>query len=217
MSKTILRDNAYGKILAAILDGRIAPGESLREEKLAAELSVSRTPIREALRKLAEEGFVAYFPHRGARLLDPTPDMAREVFQLREGLEAIAAREAAERIEDEALAELRAHFKQLRPRVRRGDVSDVGDVIHQAMLDACGNQRLVQLLGILHGQITWLQSVAVSIPARPARAFREHLVILGALEARDPQAAEDAIRAHLRSTLADLIQAFRNKRKLYTI
>ena len=58
MSKSILRDNTYAQILAAILDGRIAPGEGLREERLAAELNVSRTPIREALRKLSEECFV---------------------------------------------------------------------------------------------------------------------------------------------------------------
>lgn len=212
MPKSILRDNAYGEILAGILDGRIAPGESLREEKLAAELNVSRTPIREALHKLAEEGFVAYLPHRGARLLEPTPALAREVFEIREGLEGVAARDAAVHMEEPALRNLRKRFDLLRPRVRAGDVSDVGDIIHEAMLNACGNPRLVQTIGILRGQIAWFQSVATSIPARPARAFREHLRILAALEARDPRAAEEATRAHIQSTLADLLQAFQRQR-----
>jgi len=206
MSKSILRENAYGKILTAILDGRIAPGASLREVKLAADLNVSRTPVREALHKLAAEGFVAYEPHRGARLLDPAPAMIREVFQIREGLEAIAAREAATRIGEAALKALRAHFNTLRPRVRAGDLSDIGDGIHDAMFEACGNARLVQLIGVLRGQIRWLQSVAVGIPTRKARAFREHLAILSALEDRDPQAAEDATRSHIRGTLADLLK-----------
>lgn len=219
MSKSILRENAHGRILAAILDGRISPGESLREERLAAELEVSRTPVREALHKLAEEGFVAYEPHRGARLLHPTPEMAREVFQIREGLEAIAAREAAARLADADLRRLRALFKELRPRVRAGDVSDVGDAIHEAMFGACGNPRLVQMMGVLRGQIRWLQNVAVTIPARPPRAFREHARILAALSARDAQAAEDAARVHIRNTLADLLQAFREAggSSLYTI
>jgi DNA-binding GntR family transcriptional regulator len=207
MSKSILRDNAYGAILAAILDGRLAPGENLREQRLAADLHVSRTPIREALHKLAEEGFVAYEPHRGARLLAPTPAMAREVFQIREGLEAIAAHEAASRISDETLAALRARFDQLRPLIRAGDRTDLGDSIHDAMFAACGNSRLLQLMNVLRGQIRWLQSVAVTIPARPARAFREHLAILTALDARDPEAAEAATRLHIRSTLNDLLKS----------
>ena len=209
MSKSILRDNTYAQILQAILDGRIAPGEGLREERLAAELNVSRTPIREALRKLAEEGFVLYEPHRGARLLTPTAEMAREVFQIRESLEAIAAREAAARMDAETRTHLRRHFDAIRPRVRAGDLSDVGDSIHPAMFDHCGNQRLVQLRAVLHGQVTWLQTFAVSIPARPARAFRDHLRILVAIEARDAQAAEEAVRTHIQNTLADLLRAFR--------
>ena len=211
MSKSILRDNSYAQILQAILDGRIAPGEGLREERLAAELNVSRTPIREALRKLAEEGFVLYEPHRGARLLTPTAEMAREVFQIRESLEAIAAREAAVRMDVETRAQLRRHFDALRPRVRAGDLSDVGDRIHAAMFDHCGNQRLVQLSAVLHGQVTWLQRVAVRIPSRPARAFREHLRLLVAIESRDAQAAEAAVRTHIQNTLADLLRAFRTE------
>lgn len=207
MSKSILRENAYGAILAAILDGRISPGTSLREEKLAAELNVSRTPIREALRKLAGEGFIVYEPHRGARVLQPTAELAREVFQIREGLEAIAAHEAATRLTSESLAELRAHFNALRPRVKAGDLSDVGDGIHDAIFAACGNSRLIELMDVLRGQIRWLQTAAVAIPSRPARAFREHLRILAALEKRDPAAAEAAIRAHIRGTLADLRNA----------
>jgi len=209
MSKSILRDNTYTQILAAILDGRIAPGEGLREERLAAELNVSRTPIREALRKLSEEGFVLYEPHRGARLLTPTAEMAREVSRIWEGLGATAAREAAVRMDAETRASLRRHFDVLRPRVRVGDLSDVGDSIHAAMFDHCGNQRLVQLSAVLQGQVKWLQTFAVNIPARPARAFREHLRILLALEAQDAEGAETAVRTHIQRTLADLLRAFR--------
>jgi DNA-binding GntR family transcriptional regulator len=159
------------------------------------------------LHKLAEEGFVAYQPHRGARLLEPTAAMAREVFQIREGLEGIAAREAATRIGDDVLSALRVHFRKLRPRVAAGDQSDLGDSIHDAMFAACGNPRLVQMMAVLRGQIAWLQTLAVRIPTRPARAFREHAAILAALEARDPEAAETATRAHIRGTLADLLKA----------
>ncbi len=205
MGRTILRDGVYERLLAEILDGRIAPGSNLREERLAADLDVSRTPVREALRKLAEEGFVEYLPHRGAKLLMPTPALAREIFQIREALEAVAVREAAVRISAARLLLLRDHMEMLRPRVAAGDLSDAGDLVHEEIFAACQNRRLEQIMQVFGGQVKWLQNLASQLPDRLRHAFREHDSIVTALESRDPEWAESALRAHIRNTLHDLL------------
>ncbi|MFN7933821.1 MAG: GntR family transcriptional regulator [Bryobacteraceae bacterium] len=206
MPKSILSDGVYNDLLDAILKGKYKPGANLREEHLAEDLAVSRTPVREALRKLSEEGFVEYVPHRGARLVTPTATLAREIFQIREALEAVAAREASTRITIERLTKLRAHFETIRPRVAAGNWKDVGDILHDEIFAACGNHRLQQLVSVFRGQIRWLQSISSQLPDRLQSAFREHESVLSALESHNPDWAESAIRAHIRNTLADLLR-----------
>lgn len=204
MPKSILSDGVYNRLLNAILSGKIKPGMNLREEHIAEDFAVSRTPVREALRKLSEEGFVEYVPHRGARLVTPTPDLAREIFQIREALEAVAAREASTRISEPRLKHLRNHFETIRPRIAAGDLKDVGDLLHDEIFAACGNTRLQQLVQVFRGQIRWLQSISSQMPDRLHSAFREHESVLSALESHNPDWAESAIRAHIRNTLSDL-------------
>ena len=206
MPKSILSDGVYNRLLESILRGKIKPGFSLREERIAEDLAVSRTPVREALRKLFEEGFVEYVPHRGARLIKPTQVFAREIFQIREALEAVAAREACSQITDDRLNRLRLHFESIRPRIADGDLRDVGDMIHDEIFKACGNVRLQQLTQVYRGQIRWLQTISSQMPERMQGAFREHESVLSALESHNADWAESAIRAHIRNTLHDLMR-----------
>jgi len=195
-------------LLEMIITGKLQPGEHLAEVRLATMLGVSRTPIREAIRHLSDEGFAEYKPHCGARVIVPAARDVREVFQIREALEGIAAREAATRMEADSLESLRACFEALRPRVLAGDTSDVGDLIHQEIVRASGNQTLVRLLGNYRLKISWFQRIAAQVPGRLTRAFREHDSILCALESHDPEWAESVARAHVRNTLHDLLAAF---------
>ena len=207
MSRAILRDDVYRTLRQRIVSGDIPPGANLGEASLAVELKVSRTPVREALQQLNEEGFVEYTPHKGARVAEPTPEMVREVFDIREALEAIAARETAPRIDPARLSALRQHFEALRPQISSGDLSDVGDVIHAELFTACGNGRLKRLMSVYRSQVEWFQHVAAQVPGRLVRAFREHESILSALESRDPDWAEGVTRAHVRNTFRDLLHS----------
>lgn len=194
----------YERLSAEILDGRIPPGSSLREEQIAEVMGVSRTPVREALRRLSEEGFVEYFPHRGARLMTLTPERAHEIFEVREALEGMAARNAATRMPSGRIAALRESFERIRRQVEAGDYSDVGDHLHMEIFDNCGNDRLKRLMLSIRKQVTWMQHVAVRVPGRLDRAFIEHDAVLRALENRDPDQAEAAMRSHIRATLHEL-------------
>ena len=211
MTKSILRDGVYETLRARIIAGHLTPGEAFGEERLAAELNVSRTPLREALRKLSEEGFVEYKPFRGARVIQPTPELVREIFLIREALEGVAAREAALQMNASRLHALRQHLEELRPLVATGEVGDVGDAIHELLFSECHNNKLLQMMSVYLGLVRWFQHLATLVPGRLVQAFREHDSILSALEARDPEWAESVARAHVRNTLRDLLESLKQK------
>jgi DNA-binding GntR family transcriptional regulator len=210
MGKRILGQGVSEYLRKQIVTGRISPGSTIREEHIAKVLDVSRTPVREALRKLAEEGLLEYIPHRGARLLEPTPSTVAEVFEIREALEGIAARQAASRVPIEQLVRVRSEFEKIRVKVASGDLSDVGDGIHQEILANCENRRLERLMSVYRLQVGWLQQAAARLPGRLEEAFREHDGILSALECHDPEWAESATRAHIRNTRRILLEALAN-------
>lgn len=219
-----------------ILSGAIPPGASLSEERLATEFAVSRTPLREAIRQLADAGLVAHRPHRGARVNELSPQLAREVFEIRESLEGLASRLAAERMPDSSIERLQAEFELLREQVSAGDLSDVGDGIHGKILDACGNERLQRMIAVHSDQVSWIQSSCyrvggdlrqafqtvlppllgargrAAVERSLQRAFREHEAILLAIAAHDPEWAETAMRAHIRATLNDVLAALASAR-----
>ena|SRR5579872_2145542 len=206
MARRILQQDLYGTLRQQIISWQRCPGEPLGEEALAREFGVSRTPLREVLRRLAEDGLVAYEPHKGARVSQLTSDVVRDTFLVREALEGIAAREAATRVGETELRAFRSYYERLRAAVAAGDHSEVGDDIHELIFSAGASARLRRTMAVIMGQVQWIQHLAVQSDERMLRSFREHDSIVLALEARDPVAAEHAARAHVRSALADLIE-----------
>jgi DNA-binding GntR family transcriptional regulator len=205
MDSVTRKDEAYFALLEKIFQGQIAPGSPLREVRLAEDLGISRTPVREAIRQLSRDGIVECLPHCGARVIQPDEKLVSDIFQIREALEGMAARAAAAQFVDEKLSELRAYFEKLRLQIAAGDESDVGDRIHGDILDACRNAELASLMGKYREMISWFQRLASEVPGRLMEAYREHEAILSAIEARDAEWAERAARAHVRNTLRDLL------------
>lgn len=206
MAKQILQADVYTTLREQIINWKRLPGQVLPEARLAAEFEVSRTPLREALRKLADEGLVDYQPHKRARVAALDAAAARDIFLVREALEGIAAREAAQRVSSPALREFRQYFDRLRDPVDAGDLSDVGDGIHDLIFEAGGSERLRRSMAVIMGQVRWVQHVAGLSPSRLMRSFREHEAILHSLESRDAAAAEAAARAHIRSVKAHILE-----------
>lgn len=205
MAKPILRGPVYETLRQRIIAGKLQPGTALGEVRLASELNVSRTPLREALRQLATEGFVEYEPHKGARVRQVTPQYLREIFIIREALEGIAARLSAVNMNPKELESVRRYFEELRPRVAQGDYRDVADMIHEVIVSASGNASLERLMYVYRGHIHWFQGIAARVPGLLDRGFREHESILTALESRDPEWAESVTRAHIRITLGEML------------
>src|SRR5512143_316988 len=161
-------DRAYAVLRARITSGEYAAGDRLREEELAGTLGVSRTPVREALRRLGMEGFVVLVPHRGAHVVSWSHGDLEEIFGLRAVLEGYAARLAAQRATDEQVAALATDP----PDPER--VEALNTQFHERLVVADGNQRLCAVLGPLVQALLVHRVVLLRSPDLLARGLHHH-------------------------------------------
>ena len=210
-----LVDHVAATIRSRVLSGEIALGSRLRQETLAAEFGVSRTPIREALRKLQATGIVELLPHRGAIVHGPTAPEIREAYEVRAELEGLAAELAATRIRDPQLRQLRDAEKLFRRSIAKlvpagrgtnggtspnGEWTRANDLFHRVIQEASGNRRLVAVVQDLHRSfprgLTWAALHDSSILL--SQNVEEHHEILQSIEAHDAPAARALMNAHIR-------------------
>lgn len=203
-----LRDHAYDAIKTAILSLHLKPGEPLVERELATRLGISKTPVRGALVRLEREGLVTMVPFKGAIVARIYKDDIREIFQLREALEGLAARLAAPMFsEADYLEGQRIHqaAEQAFQEQRYTECSQVGHGLHDLILRRADNSRLRLIVKNLDDQLQRFRLVSAAIPGRLARSSQEHVEILEALHARDAALAERLMKEHLQGVLADLV------------
>ena len=189
----------------AILRGTLAGGARLVQADIAAELGVSITPVREALRDLATEGIVRIDPHRGAIVSEVSLDEVREIYRLRQLLEPIAAGLAAPRILAEDLEEAARLQAEMDGEIDRGRWVELNRAFHGVLLQATDSPRLSAIVRQLQDAATLY--VAFSVKIRPLGlegGNEEHRAILAAFRARDAGAVRQAVRRHLRSTLESI-------------
>ena len=147
-----LRELVFEKLREAIVDGTLPSGERLMEVQLAEDLGVSRTPVREAIRRLEMEGFVVMTPRKGAYVSGFSLKDITDVFEIREALEALAASLAAERISEEQVADLHRHLELFEKATANHDVEEwvkLDTSFHAVIYNASQNERLVQMITIL--------------------------------------------------------------------
>ncbi len=205
----------YRALRHGIVHGDLAPGAPLRSDALATELMVSRTPVREALRKLEAEGLVA---HAGARLVVRafSEQDLNELFYVREALEGMAARLAAENATPAELAQIGELIEDMEAACERGDVGGfrrLAGEFHQAIYRASHNSRLLEASQSLLDHVRQIQSSTLYGAGRPAQALDEHRRLLDAIAARDGDRAEELARAHRRKTLALRKEMLREQRR----
>ena len=194
----LVREAAYEKLKRALTEGHLAPGARLSEPELAELLGVSRTPVREALMRLAQEGLVELLPGRGARVRALTPEEVREVYEVRGALEAEAARLAATRhapADLAALAAAQAELEALPPGAQSAQTA-ADARFHAALVAAAKNRELERLFHQLDAKLALARRFSADENQSP-KTLAEHRAILKALKARDPEAAARAARAHV--------------------
>jgi DNA-binding GntR family transcriptional regulator len=192
--------DAYERLRDEILSGRLQPNQRLVEAELTGTLGVSRSAVRTALVRLAQEGLVEQERNRGARVRLVGEPEAAEILEARAVLEALAARHAAANATRADVAALRAILGDMRARLDAGDLlgaSDRNAVLHARLLEIAAHRTTTRLVASLNSQLVRFQYRTILVPGRSERSFGEHTAIVDAVEAGDPDAAEAAMRRHL--------------------
>ncbi|MHA1153599.1 MAG: GntR family transcriptional regulator [Alphaproteobacteria bacterium] len=186
------------RIREAIQDGRYQPGARLRETEIAERLKVSRTPVREALRRLESEGLLGFVPWRGVVVAQLDRRQVMELYAMRAILEGAAAGLAARQVqpaEIDLLDALLARAEAAEDHPTR--LASINREFHQAIQAAAHNRYLTQTLDGLRNALALLRGTTFALPGRAAEAQNEHRSILDAIRAHDAEAAETAARAHI--------------------
>jgi DNA-binding GntR family transcriptional regulator len=192
----------YEQLFQKIKTGALQPGERLLEVELAESLGVSRTPVREALRRLRNEGMITLVHSRTLVVTQLTHVNVMDLYSMREVLVGTAARFAAERaspLEIEHLKQILAQQKTLKNPL---EAAAMDRRLHEAIVEAAHNSYLSRAMDVLSNAISLLGTTTYSAPGRVAAGFKENQTIVASIAARDATAAEDAARHHIRSASA---------------
>jgi DNA-binding GntR family transcriptional regulator len=188
-----------------ILTGKLAGGARLSEPELAKWFRTSRAPVREALRRLQQGGLVTIEPRRGASVKVPTRAEVEDMLAVREALEGMAARLAAERASDDDVARLRDCVQRLKTGKRKASASKAD--FHDVLIRAARNEALQELMRGSMNMFRMLRSISSRMEGRSGESGGEHEAILRAIEARDADAAEAQSRSHVRHVRETLLGA----------
>jgi DNA-binding GntR family transcriptional regulator len=195
-----LSEDAYDALRRAILGGQLAPGERIVEADIARQMVISRSPVREAVRKLEREGLVEYVPRRGTVVLGLSAEDVADAYQLRAHLEAFGARLAATRAGEEQLAQLAEMIERMHACAIAGDLPGLvaADVeFHRRLCQASGSRRLVQAWDSLNPERWTLLSGLKATEFSLVQIADRHWPMLAALKSRNPETAESVIRRHI--------------------
>ena len=213
-----LRDVVFETLRDAIITQVLKPGERLMEIQLADEMGVSRTPVREAIRKLELEGLVIMVPRKGAYVAGVSMKDIHEVYEVRAALEMLAVSLAAERITDEELDALERQVLRESEAESSEDTDEhtldnivyIDTTFHDIIYQAANNQRLVQFLNILQEQLQRFRAASLSRPGRSKTALEEHKQIIEALSERNGELAAKLAKEHIDNAESAMIFAMQD-------
>lgn len=195
-------ERVYRTLKDTIIEGALSPGTRLVELTLATRFGVSRTPVREALKRLVDGNLVLVDPVRGLVVRAPEAAEVEEVYLVREALDGLAARLAAKRLTPDDIARLRVILETMREGItqgRTGVIVNANIAFHDVIYGAAGNQTLSRLGKELRNFVRRFSTEAFASPSRVHAVLREHEELLSAMERGDAAAAERASSDHLRA------------------
>ena len=209
-----LRDVVFNTLRQAILRGELKPGERLMEIQLANKLGVSRTPIREAIRKLELEGLVLMIPRKGAEVAEITEKNLRDVLEVRCALEELAVQLACDRMDEEGVRELRAAAETFESILNSDDITQIAQAdvaFHDIIYAATDNRRLIQLLNNLREQMYRYRVEYLKREAAHPQLIAEHAAIIEYISKGEKKAATDIMCKHIDNQVTTVIDVIRTK------
>lgn len=191
-----ISEQVYAFVMERIVSGDIAPGEKISEQAIADALNTSRSPVREAIKKLASEGIIDYFPNRGAYAKQYSTKRISDSFKVRILLESYAA----SHIDNDLRKQFRPRMESLHDRIRvatRDEYVQLDAQLHELLIELTGNETLLELYRLLYSQITTFRNVSLSDESVFRASTRAHLAILDSLLEENDERVLSIISKHL--------------------
>lgn len=195
-----LRDVVFNTLRQAILKGELKPGERLMEIQLAQRLGVSRTPIREAIRKLELEGLVTMVPRKGAEVAQITEKSLRDVLEVRRALEELAMLIACDKVTDEIIEQLKASLEEFKKAIQSKELTTIAEAdvnFHDVIYNATGNDKLISILNNLREQMYRYRIEYIKDYSSHARLIKEHETMINSIKNHDKDKATETICNHI--------------------
>ena len=208
-----LRDVVFNTLRNAILTGDLEPGERLMEIKLAEKLGVSRTPIREAIRKLELEGLVVMTPRKSAEVAKITKEDLVDVLEVRRVLECLAIDLSCENITIEDVEELDENLKKFQLAIKNNDITEIAitdEEFHEIIYKSTKNKRLIQILNNLREQMYRYRLEYIKDKETRENLVKEHRAIINALTSGDHEAGKHAILKHIDKQESTILENINN-------
>ena len=211
-----LRDVVFQTLRQAILKGILQPGERLMEIHLAQKLGVSRTPVREAIRMLEQEGLAITIPRKGAIVAGMTEKDMQDVLEIREALEELSVQVACDKITDEEIAELQKNMKNFEHSLKSGDLKKMAQAdveFHDVIYRATDNPKLINMLNNLREQMYRYRVEYLKNPQNHEQLLQEHEAIYKGIVEKDKSAVTEMIRKHISNQVAVVKHMIREQEK----
>lgn len=209
-----LRDVVFNTLRQAILRGELKPGERLMEIQLANKLGVSRTPIREAIRKLELEGLVIMIPRKGAEVADITEKSLRDVLEVRKALEELAVQLACDKITEEEIEDLKKAAEEFKKILKSKDITEIAEAdvrFHDVIFMATDNQKLIQLLNNLREQMYRFRVEYLKNEEVYPQLIAEHEEIIEHIARKEKEKASKILCQHIDNQVETVIDIIRTK------
>jgi len=205
----LLSQKVYRVLKTEIVKGFLEPGTKLFEDKIATQIGVSRTPVREAIQKLAAEGLIKIAPNQTIIVTEISIEDIKEVLQIRGVLEGLAARVAAKKITRHEIDELEAIVSQMGLYVSKEDLTSyckVDDEFHNLILNVCGNKLIINIRDNLGNFIYRYRIRSLSIPGRLKHSLEEHRNIMESLKKHNSEDADRLSQIHMENTVINILE-----------
>lgn len=210
-----LRDVVYNTLRQAILRGELKPGERLMEIQLANKLGVSRTPVREAIRKLELDGLVLMIPRKGAEVADISEKSLKDVLEVRKALEELAVQLTCEKISKAQIAELKQAAEEFKKILKSNDITQIAEAdvrFHDVIYMATDNQKLIQLLYNLREQMYRYRVEYLKRSRVYPQLIQEHEEIIRQIEKREKELAAEITCRHIDNQVEAVMNVIRTKK-----
>ena len=209
-----LEDHVYERLEEDILTGLYKRGEPLTEMTISKRFNISRTPVRSAIHRLAEEGLVKLSPNKGAVVTGISQDDIIDIYKIRMRLDGLAAAMAAEKMSDEDIERLRESVELSEFYSKRKDAEhqkELDTAFHALIYTATGSRMLAGILSELHKKAKLYRKISLGVESRAEKSINEHREILEAIEHRDPAAAERLTQNHVKKALSGILSGINHE------